>query len=360
MTGQSVKSDGDMPISTRATGKPSLSLQTNYPLYDWGRIRANVQGREQVLIAAQERRNLVSRQLAIEVTAICLELSKQKAISKANDAYLNDLHDLSEKISKIVAEDSGRASELLQVRSRYLQGQSQALQIRSRVNEVAIRLEKLVGDFQTVLCRDLEAGLLKPPRETEIIENLPIHPQILILEAEYRQARANTAQISAIRKPQVNLRAEHSPMASGVTNDYAQTVSINASIPLYDGNTLKSSETAALQRESVSVERIEVAKNQLRSDLREKMLLAEASLQRAEDFVQLLEVNERVRKDFYVQWAALGRRSLFELLAIQLEQLTLRSGYFTALYDGAIAIANISGNIGTLTAKNISEEGAGR
>jgi len=348
LTGQSVASDGDMPSAAKATGKPSVSLQANYPLYDWGRIAANITGREQAQSAAQQRRTLVSRQVAVEATSICLELSKQKAISTANSQYLNDLQDLADKIGRIVSEDAGRGSELLQVRSRYLQGESQAVQIRSRVREVSVRLERVLGPGRSELCEALEAALLNAPSEEQISNLLPFHPQLLLLEAEYGQARANTAQISAVRKPQVALRAEHSPMAAGITNNYAQTISVNATVPLYDGNTLKSSERAAFARENAALERIDTAKNQLRSDLLERARLAAANLRRAEDYVQLLEVNDRVRKDFYLQWSALGRRSLFELLAIQLEQLTLRSGYFTSLYDGLIATTLIRGNLGLL------------
>jgi hypothetical protein len=50
-----------------------------------------------------------------------------------------------------------------------------------------------------------------------------------------------------------------------------------------------------------------------------------------------------------VQWYALGRRSLFELLAIEQEQYTLQQGYFTSLFDGMTGIANILGNAGELT-----------
>jgi hypothetical protein len=55
-----------------------------------------------------------------------------------------------------------------------------------------------------------------------------------------------------------------------------------------------------------------------------------------------------VRDDFFLQWAALGRRSLFELLAIEAEQFSLQSGYYTALYDALTEIAGLKANYGTL------------
>lgn len=349
LTGQSNYSGGDLASASRATGKPSVSIAAQYPLYDWGRISANIRGREQAQLSALERKTLVSRQVSVEATSICLELNKQRAITQANVEYLQKLQDLANRIGKIVAEDKGRASELLQVRSRFLQGESQAEQIRSRVKEIGLRLERLLGANQQSLCRDIGASLMRIPSESQILDGIAVHPQIQLLTADYEQAKANTEQISAVRKPQVNLRAEHAPMAAGITNDYAQALTIAATVPIYDGNTLKSSERAAIERSNAALERIDAARNQLRSDLLERAKQAAANFKRAADYVNLLEVNEKVRADFYLQWAALGRRSLFELLAIQQEQLILRSGYFTTLYDGMIATALIRGTLGKLT-----------
>lgn len=349
VTGQSVYSEGDMARAARATGKPAVTLAAQYPLYDWGRIEATIRGREQAQLAAFARRTLLSRQLAADVTTICLELNKQRAILTANLEYLQKLRSLQDMIGKVVAEDTGRSSELIQVRSRALQGESQAELVRSRIREVSIRLERVLGPGNADLCTDIGPSLMERPPADEILREVDVHPQLEILEAEYRQALRNVDQISATRKPQVTVRAEHSPMAAGVTQDYQQVVTLAATVPLYDGNTLRSSELAALERSSAAMERIDTARNQLSSDLRERARLAAANLQRANDFVSLLEVNDRVRKDFFLQWAALGRRSLFELLAIEAEQLTLQSGYFTALYDGMIGVANVRANIGQLT-----------
>lgn len=348
VTGQSLYSDGDMARASRATGKPSVVLAAQYALYDWGRINANIQGREQAREAAYARQTLIDRQIAVDAASTCLELNKQRAVLTANLEYLQKLNSLKEMLARIVAEDSGRSSELVQVRSRLLQGESQAELIKSKVREINIRLERLLGHGNSEICVDIGAGLMSRPPEDDILRLIDEHPQIKALQAEYQQALKNAEQIGATRKPQVTLRAEQSPIAASVTNDYQQVVTLAATVPLYDGKTLLSSERAALERASAVTERIETARNQLSADLRERAKFAAANLQRASDFVGLLEINDKVRKDFFEQWSSLGRRTLFELLAIEAEQLTLQSGYFTALYDGMIGVANVRGNIGLL------------
>lgn len=348
LTGQSLYSEGDLAKASRATGKPNIVLSAQYALYDWGRITANIQGREQAREAAYARQTLIDRQLAIDAASTCLELNKQRAVLTANLDYLQKLNSLQEMISRIVAEDTGRSSELVQVRSRKLQAESQAELIKSRIREINIRIERLLGPGHAEICVDIGASLMNRPPEDDILRAVDEHPQIRVLEADYQQALRNAQQISATRKPQVTLRAEQAPIAASVTNDYQQVLTLAATVPLYDGKTLLSSERAALERASAATERIETARNQLSAELRERAKFAAANLQRANDFVGLLEINDRVRRDFFEQWSSLGRRTLFELLAIEAEQLTLQSGYFTALYDGMIGVANVRGNIGKL------------
>lgn len=349
LAGQSLYSEGDIANAARATGKPSVTLSAQYIIYDWGRIEANVRGREQAQEAAYARRSLLDRQVAVDVTGICLELNKQRSLLTANNEYLQKLKSLQDMLARIVKEDSGRSAELVQVRSRLLQGDSQTELIRSRVREQSIRLERQLGPGKTELCNDVGASLMTRPPEDQIYRAVDIHPQVKILEAEYQQALRNVDQISASRKPLVSVRGDHAPVAPGRTYDYQQVVTLAASVPLYDGNTLRASERAAAERVGAATERIEATRYQLSSDLRERAKLAATNLQRAADLVSLLEINNQVRQDFFLQWSTLGRRSLFELLAIEAEQLTLQSAYFTALYDGMIGVANVKGNIGHLT-----------
>jgi adhesin transport system outer membrane protein len=144
--------------------------------------------------------------------------------------------------------------------------------------------------------------------------------------------------------------AAHAPVANGLSSNYYQSFTISMSVPLYDGKVLESSERAALERARASAERIDVTIQQLDTEYRERFEVATAALRRANEYVSLLEINDRVRKDFFVQWYALGRRSLFELLAMEFEQYNLQQGYFTSLFDGMISVATIMGNAGQLTA----------
>jgi adhesin transport system outer membrane protein len=348
LTGLSLYSDGDMNSASKAAGKPAVALSAQYALYDWGRLDANILVRKELEQASLLRREVIRRQLTAEALSICLELSKQVTIVRANNEYFENLADLKKKIASIVQEDAGRASELLQVESRILQAQLQQMQVNSKVEELALRLQKIIGPGRVNLCKGIGASLIDIATPQDIEDGVSIHPQVEIQKTEYRQAEAAAAQITATRKPQVSVRLDHTPLNPGVGSAYGQSVTIAATVPLYDGNTLRSSERAALERLSAAQERILTSTFQLRADFKERTKLATTNLLRAEDYVALLKVNAQVRSDFYIQWGALGRRSLFELLAIQQEQLSLRTAYFTTLYDAMIAIAIVKAGLGVL------------
>jgi hypothetical protein len=134
-------------------------------------------------------------------------------------------------------------------------------------------------------------------------------------------------------------------VSAGITNDYAQSISLQATAVLYDGNTLNASQLAAAQRASSVLEQRERLLKQLQADFKERSKLAATLETRTIEYISLLEINQRVRDDFFIQWAALGRRTLFELLAIEAEQYSLRTGYIQSLYDSMLSNASVLGNL---------------
>ncbi len=348
VTGQTTYTDGDMASRARATGKPSMVITAEYPVYDWGRIDANIRGREFALTTENARKRLVSNQLAIDALSSCIELNKQVKILKANEDYNAKIRRLADLLAKITEQDSGRAGEFIQTRSRLLQGESAAETIRSRVKELRIRLVKLLGENRDGLCENIGPSLMQLPSADKLVNAVDVHPEVIFFNEQYRQAKTNIDQLAALQKPQVRLQAQHAPMAPGVSNLYAQSLNLLATIPLYDGNTLKSSQLAAISRADAAVERIQLVKDRLKSELQERAQQTKTNLERAEAYIVLLQINERVINDFYIQWATLGRRTLFELLALQAEQLNLKVGYFSTLHDGMSGVAYLETQLGII------------
>jgi len=348
-TVQSAMTEGDLAMASKNRGSPGATIQATYVLYDWGRLDANVKGRKEAEISLNARQNLVARQVALDAITTCLELSKQRALLTANIDYVDKIKDLVTRLNRVVESDPGRAGELVQTKSRMLQADSSIETVRTKVTEVKYRIDRILGPNQSHQCDGLGPSLLNAPEREDVLDSLKIHPQIKIVESDYRQNLSAVEQLAATRKPQASVVAAHAPVSLGFTQDYAQSVTLSITAPLYDGNTLKSTERASLERANAALERKEENLRQLTDDVKQRYSQAVRNLARAEEYVSLLEINKKVRDDFFVQWVSLGRRSLFELLAIEAEQFSLDTGYFTTLYDGMIGVAYLRTTAGELT-----------
>ena len=339
---------GDLPAANRANGKPYLNLNAELTVYDFGRIDATVKNREARKDAGSARFEQQTNQIAIETVTVCLEYNKRRALLYAVEDYSQTVQKLVDMLTKVVEADPGRRAELVQAKSRLLQSQQSKESERSGVETFRIRLNRLIGADKSSMCDGVGASFLEKPDIEKIREAVGEHPQVRAFKFDLDAANRQMDEVSASRKPQVQASAAHAPILPGLNNDYIQSITLTASMPIFDGNILKSSQQAALERARAAAERVDLTVMQLDTDYRERYQATNDNLRRVDEFTSLIEINDRVRKDFFVQWYSLGRRSLFELLAIEQEQYNLQRGYFTSLFDAMINIANIEGNAGLL------------
>lgn len=348
MVAASTTNTGQITGSSRADSRPYASVSATVPVYDFGRIDAGVKSKEASRVATKARLEQQVNQVSIEVISTCLEFTKQRALLFAADDYLYSVKNLNDKLTKITEVDPGRKAELVQVSSRLLQAMQAKENAESYIREFEARLEKLLGVNQSLLCEGVGFNFLQSPNIEKIRATIRGTAQVRSAQSDYEAAKYQLDQVIASRKPQFQATAVHAPVAAGIVNDYYQSFTINVSMPIFDGNVLQSTERASLERANAAAERVEQTVIQIDSEYRERFELATASQRRAKEYTNLLEINDRVRKDFFVQWYSLGRRSLFELLAMEQEQYTLQQGYFTSLFDGMIGMVGILGNAGML------------
>ncbi len=348
VSGASRAVSGDLPAANRANGKPYLNLNAELTVYDFGRIDATVKNREARKDAGNARFEQQTNQIAIEIVTVCLEYNKRRALLYAVEDYSQTVQKLVDMLTKVVEADQGRGAELVQARSRLLQSQQSKETERSGVETFRIRLNRLIGADKSSMCDGIGASFLEKPDIEKIRAAVGEHPQVRAFKFDLDAANRQMDEVSASRKPQVQASAAHAPIQPGLNNDYIQSITLTASMPIFDGNILKSSQQAALERARAAAERVDLTVMQLDTDYRERYQATNDNLRRVDEFTSLIEINDRVRKDFFVQWYSLGRRSLFELLAIEQEQYNLQRGYFMSLFDAMINIANIEGNAGLL------------
>ncbi len=335
--------------SNLPNGNPRFGITGSLPVYDFGRIDANINKQEAARDGVGERYTQRANQIANEVISTCLQHTKQRALLYAAQEYLATVQNLVDLLSKITDADTGRKAELVQASSRLLQAKQATENARVSTREFGIRLDRIIGPNNTKMCKDIGYNFLKIPEFGDFNVVVAESPEVKASWFEYQAAQRQLDQATASRKPLLQANASHGPL--GLGSDYYQTFTLTLSMSVYDGKILESNERAALARTNAASERFEAVKKQIENDIRARIELAKGALRRANEYTGLLEVNNEVRKNFFVQWYALGRRSLFEILAMEQEQYNLKQGYFTSIFDGMIGIANVRASVGQLVPK---------
>ncbi len=347
VSGLSMVNSPDVSQTTSINGQPTATVTAQLSVYDWGRIDAQVKGRESAANASREFQQQRRIDVAAEAVRSCLDLNRKKALLAVSTDYQKNVDMIFDMLRKIADSDAGRASELVQAKSRLLQAEYARQSALSKVSEADIILSRQLGNDQSLACHGIYALFLDEFNLKEKINQIAQLPSIRQLDEEYQQQMLSVEQISASRKPAIKFSASYGPLSTGLAN-YGSSLALSFSMPIFDGNTLQSSERSALEKANSVLERKEQAVRQLDYDY--KALYEQAIDQKriASEYTELIQVNELVRKNFFTQWMAVGHRSLFELLSVEAEHYSLRSAYINYLFDSMTGTAAILGKSGQL------------
>jgi len=337
-------------------GTPYYVATASLPVYDFGRITAQVDSRLATSAAQSERLRGVYEAVASETLIALVERARNGALLVATDRYQERISQLGRMITELVREDRGRASELTQVQSRLLQAQTARSAIESRLRETEISLARLVGDDSEAKALIYAASkaevinaVLSPPSLEPLLAAIDRHPQIrqLMAEAEAQNQLGNA--LGSARLPQISAVAGRTPINPGATTQYLDFAGVTMSIPLYRGGGDVAAQRSARERETSVRERRGQTELDLNARIRISHQNATSQLARADEYAQLLQLSDRVRRDFYEQWSQLGRRSLFELLSAESEHHSLRLAWINAVHDSLASQMRMRGEAGSFS-----------
>ncbi len=333
VSGQNTYTQTDAGLTSPANGKTGLLVQMQMPLYDSGRTSNAIQSREALLASQKAKREVQYIGIAQEVIAACANHTLQQILLSVNQIHATRMTKLTETISEIATIDPGRASELTQAKSRQLQAELTLQTLQGKITETTAELERLLKSPERYDCLEGLKYFIGDESTENYVSNAEVHPQVIATQMEAQSQLAFASQIKASRKPLVQLGIGRSPVNLALSNEYQNSIAVTATIPIYDGFAADKSADAATQRGAAANARAEAQKEKIQSDLKIKTAAAKNAARRLEKYTELLKVSRKVREDYYIQWSTLGRRSLFELLAIESEQLSLQSNYVSSLVD---------------------------
>jgi len=181
-----------------------------------------------------------------------------------------------------------------------------------------------------------------------LLSELDHHPLIrqLLLEEEAQSQFAGS--LSSARLPQINVVAGRTPINPGATTQYLDFAGVTMSLQLYRGGGDIAAERGARERALATRERRDQTERDLTARVRLSFQNATYQLTRAEEYLQLLKMSDRIRKDFYEQWGQLGRRSLFELLSAEGDYHSTYLAWVNSIHDSAVSQVRMRSDSGTL------------
>ena len=315
--GGGASSGGSNGSSTLATASASQML------YDFGKVDSQV-SRSQAMVRRQQavvlrQIDVISRQTAEAVLMVhryqaLTDIARGQVEAVAN---VLELAELRAKAGLSTKADPIQARARSQAASAYLG------QMSAELAQWRQRLRTLVGEAGA---RPVEVlpGLRS---ETLWITNAPefrLLPDVLIAQAERQAAKAQLATSKASKWPTVSIDASGNRAIRGVNPNTMEkhgnygTVTVNLTVPLYQGGAVDAQISAAAAEEVATRERIETALLLAGDQSRAWRELAAGAQGRLADVESRRQSILSVR-DLYREQYQLGTRSILDLLNAEQE-----------------------------------------
>jgi len=343
-------------VAQSLRGTPYYIANASLPVYDFGRITAQVDSRLAASDAQDERLRGVYESVAGDTILALVELARSRALIVATDRYLDRIGQLAKMITELIREDRGRSGELTQVQSRLLQASAARSAIESRLRETEISLGRLLGDdaqakslIEAASSAAVMNSVLTPPALEPLLAGIDRHPVIRQLVAEIEAQSQLAKSLGSARLPQISVVAGRTPINPGATTQYLDFAGVTMNVPLYRGGGDIAAERSARERELSVRERRDQTERDLNARIRLSYQNATSQLSRADEYAQLLQISDRVRQDFYEQWSQVGRRSLFELLSAESEHHSLRLAWINSVHESLVSQMRMRAEAGSLT-----------
>ena len=322
-----------------STGPANLALSATYSVFDFGRLRHQVDAREQQAGALENQLRTVVDGTVYDTALAYLQWIKQTRLNKVYDQHIVELTGLIDKLAATVQVLPGRRSELTQAQTRMAQAQDALAAVKAKQREHQLSLTRLTGLTLTPALSSADLPTL--PEDSEgLLESVATqdHPTLRAARAEAAAAKARLAEIQAGQKPQIDLQASKQTGTDVYGASSPAQLFVTARWTAFDGGGGRTQIQALLERARSAEERAE----QLALDIRFNVLAAKADYEvqtrRIELLRQLVPGTDQVRKDYFDQWRELGRRTLLDVLTAENEHLNTRLSLVASEVDQTLAL----------------------
>jgi adhesin transport system outer membrane protein len=322
------------------SGLGGVSINATAPLYDGGRIDRLSEWRRRLAQAGDTNIVATRERMVNESLVTVLDLNRFRLQARVYQQYAGKMSCLVRSLEQIVANDRGRASELIQARKSQRQAEISRDGVISQLRRTDVHLRKLVADNVEPWAA-VGVPLTQVPELQTVVEQIRQSPDVQRLRLQADAAESYAAAAKADAKPKVNwnVGSGANRIAQNTTTNW--TAGVSVTYVLDDGGAIKSASNAAQERAYAARRDYDALLTDRTRLAREYHEAATNAFVQARLYAEVLKDSDQVRNATYEQWARLGRRSLFDLMSAESEHYNLRIAYLNSLHDGFVATAQL-------------------
>lgn len=259
----------------------SANVNGTYTLLDFGRLKAAIQQSKNELKMATHGKELVQHQLAYQTAAICFQIIYlQKAVG-IQDTLISMLEENRKIAESLFKNGTALEIDVLGIASSIDAEQNRKTELNSMLRKQLILLEYATG-IGTFNGNNFAITLQSNSNGNSA------HPELLIGQDKWEQAKQELAISQLKNKPIVGLRA-----SMGTRNGYLPYISnlrfnylagLNFSVPLYNGGKLKQQikiQERAARQQSLALESLQQSIEKDVEQVKEELASAEERLSRS-------------------------------------------------------------------------------
>lgn len=305
-------------LGTSESGRQLLSLNATQTLYDFGKVRSNVDAAQ---ASVDQQKAVVLKQIdaiALQTAEAIVNVRRYQELKKIAEQQVSGVARILEITQLRARAGISSQADPVQAQARYEGAQATLLQTETALNQWREKLRTLVGEALPQQVTDLPAALVQ---QAQLYDNPPIDtlPDIIAAESARREAQAKRQNAHARRYPTLAVegsvsRAIHGRNPSNADDDGTySSVMFALNSNLSQGGALSASERSARYAEQAARARIEATylevTDQARS-FREQILGAQRRLNVLADREQSIIQT----RELYQEQYKLGTRTALDLL----------------------------------------------
>lgn len=327
----------------------TVSTQVNVvtPIFDWGRISAQVDEQQYAYESSTIEVRLKQDEIAYNVLSYSVEIARVRSLLQVTDLYVDRMTELVDLLSQIVEADPGRASELLQAQTKQIQAFTARDSLNARLTELEIGINRLLGENVYIPAElAFDVSIFEQINEDVLLSN---HPAILQANALYKKAVSAVDSLHASRFPQLNLNITKN------TNDLEYEdkenpwlVGLNVSWAAFEGGSATASERAAIEEAKAILYQRETVLRDLDNRIKAAENQRDNALFRSREYNNLVVASREVKQSFYDQWFHLGKKQLIDVLGAESDFYNNEQTFINLQYDAFLAQLRIYSDSGML------------